>query len=1204
MKRDRVVVCFVFALGLLGGPAFAAAPQMVADLNPNLAYVINPAPEDLGVFRGQAVFTLLEAFRGRTMWTSDGTPAGTRRLAEGLDAVTAILGEASGGLLVVAARDFQQPRPELWRVDLSGGSERLAGGASPLGRTFFPFGGDFYFFATPRARSSRLNFPPSATSLWRTDGTAAGTREVAAVGPSHFTVGPVVFQGRLYFLVGERGEYEPEVRLSLWVSDGRAAGTRMITALESTSNEIFLLQAGRRLVFSGETRRGEELWGSDGTAAGTFPLTDFAAERPLLGSTRAVAAAGRVYFVADDGDRGRELWSSDGTGRGTLRLTDLAPADPFASDGYGSVAIAAAGGGVLFAADDGVFGLELWRSAGTPASTGLVSDLCFGACSGFVAPGSVQEGRLFFLGRDAVLGLEPRVSDGTAAGTVALADLCPGSCDSSASFTTLGGSVVLLDRPTEASFALYATDGSSSGTELLLAADLALMSTSPQPVARLGRRLVFFATGPENPAELWTATLPLGPARPVTGFTRPVPAGSQPVDFTAAGDQVFFVGCDGRNATLFRTHGEGASALLDLENDCVNFFNSFVDEALLSAVGARAYLAYLDLWVSDGTPTGTINLTRFDWRPTGFPIVFSNVAELDGRAAFVVLESLEGQRYHERLWLSDGTPEGTHPTDALPQPLAVFELFSALGRLFFWASDDHGIGFWSSDGTAAGTHLLHRLPVFVQPPDEAPVEALGGVIFTTGGPQFSLGLWRTDGTPEGTEELTGLVPEPVRGKAAENLGVFAGALFFVAGTGSGEAIESELWRTDGTALGTERLGPLGLSFVDSVAGPVEVGDKLLYLRSDYEAAQVWASDGTAAGTGPVGPTLGPALSGAGEWVAAGGRAFFSAFEREHGWELWQSDGTPAGTRLAADIAPGRASSLPGGLAAAGSDLYFCAYPDGEDFSFGRQPWRLPAAAGSPDCAPSPFALCLAGGRVQATLTWHDEAGLLHRAEARPLATASGGFSFTEPANLEVVVKAVDATAINGHLWAFAGSLTGAAWDLTFRDGATGGARRWVNLPRQQTAALDLEAFPAHGLPPAAGVVRVLEGSSTAEPRSGPFVLSPELEGAPPCEPAPGVLCLLGGRFRVEVGHEGSPFPATVLPWSDLAGAFTLAPSANADLAVKILDATAFGGHFWVFGTSLTPRPYTVTVTDTATGTRRSYTKPQGVLVGFADFGSF
>lgn len=72
-------------------------------------------------------------------------------------------------------------------------------------------------------------------------------------------------------------------------------------------------------------------------------------------------------------------------------------------------------------------------------------------------------------------------------------------------------------------------------------------------------------------------------------------------------------------------------------------------------------------------------------------------------------------------------------------------------------------------------------------------------------------------------------------------------------------------------------------------------------------------------------------------VACGNNNYYTGFDADHGWELWQSDGTAAGTRLTADIYPGPQSSNPQELTLAGSRLFFSA----DSPNIGRELWALP-----------------------------------------------------------------------------------------------------------------------------------------------------------------------------------------------------------------------------------------------------------------------
>jgi len=46
------------------------------------------------------------------------------------------------------------------------------------------------------------------------------------------------------------------------------------------------------------------------------------------------------------------------------------------------------------------------------------------------------------------------------------------------------------------------------------------------------------------------------------------------------------------------------------------------------------------------------------------------------------------------------------------------------------------------------------------------------------------------------------------------------------------------------------------------------------------------------------------------------------------------------------------------------------------------------------------------------------------------------------------------------------------------------------------------------------------------------------------------------------------------------------------------------GRYWVFFGALTNVAYTITVTDTTTGTQKQYTNPQGRLASVADTSAF
>jgi len=113
-----------------------------------------------------------------------------------------------------------------------------------------------------------------------------------------------------------------------------------------------------------------------------------------------------------------------------------------------------------------------------------------------------------------------------------------------------------------------------------------------------------------------------------------------------------------------------------------------------------------------------------------------------------------------------------------------------------------------------------------------------------------------------------------------------------------------------------------------------------------------------------------------------------------------------------------------------------------------------------------------------------------------------------------------------------------------------------------------------------------------------FLVSKSYPGASAaCTPGPDVLCLRGGRFRVEVtwrdfaARTGAGTVASCA--TDGSGLFWFFDPANWELLVKVLDGCALNGHYWVFLAGTTTVEYTLTVTDTLTGMAAEYHNPLG-----------
>src|SRR5438477_8938508 len=84
-------------------------------------------------------------------------------------------------------------------------------------------------------------------------------------------------------------------------------------------------------------------------------------------------------------------------------------------------------------------------------------------------------------------------------------------------------------------------------------------------------------------------------------------------------------------------------------------------------------------------------------------------------------------------------------------------------------------------------------------------------------------------------------------------------------------------------------------------GMTRMGNRVYFEANDGAGSELWSSDGTDAGTMMLRPLIIPISYLIEEHPDAkllpiGGNLFFSAREAPYAdWELWKSDGTPAGT---------------------------------------------------------------------------------------------------------------------------------------------------------------------------------------------------------------------------------------------------------------------------------------------------------------------
>jgi hypothetical protein len=257
-------------------------------------------------------------------------------------------------------------------------------------------------------------------------------------------------------------------------------------------------------------------------------------------------------------------------------------------------------------------------------------------------------------------------------------------------------------------------------------------------------------------------------------------------------------------------------------------------------------------------------------------------------------------------------------------------------------------------------------------------------------------------------------------------------------------------------------------------------------------------------------------------------------------------------------------------------------------AFSNQASATTAGATAP-CVADGETLCLQNSRFRVRAQWRN-GGNHGQAGAVPLAGGeSGMFWFFSADNVEVIVKILDANPINSFFWTFYGGLSSVEYWISVTDTTTLASRTYHNPPGEICGGVDTKSLPGPSGGPAATAAPALVPSTDAV-----------------C--APGTLCLLGGRFQVEVtwttpsaSGVGTPVP---ISGSDATGLFWFFSAQNIELVLKVLDGTPVNGHYWVFYGALSDVAYTIKVTDTQTGAVRTYSNAAGNVCGRADTEAF
>lgn len=380
---------------------------------------------------------------------------------------------------------------------------------------------------------------------------------------------------------------------------------------------------------------GVEPWRSNGSAAGTTLLGDLRTSGQSF-PEEFTKAGSYLYFEANDGT-GPAVWRTNGTSGGTKNLANpayLSPRD-----------LTPMGGDLYFTAFTSGEQGEVWRTDGTAAGTKEVTAI--GGLDSAVTAGTlVAVGSRLFFDVDTPTGHQLYRSGGTGATTARVKNL-PGPATS---FTNVAGTLFFVVEDAPDSWSLWTSDGTRNGTVKVKA-----LPGEPGEVVAVGSRLFLSVGSAATGRELWVSNGKAAGTRLVKDIYPGEGNGSEPEGMVAFGTRVAFAAY---------SHGTTAD---DYE-----------------------------VWVSDGTPTGTKMLKNIN--PDGYSDPYGMIV-IGGRLWFEADDGVFGME----LWSSDGTKAGTkRRTDINPGAGDAFpESITKVGnRVWFVANDgSHGREPWRSTDT-------------------------------------------------------------------------------------------------------------------------------------------------------------------------------------------------------------------------------------------------------------------------------------------------------------------------------------------------------------------------------------------------------------------------------------------------------------------------------------------------------------------------
>lgn len=374
---------------------------------------------------------------------------------------------------------------------------------------------------------------------------------------------------------------------------------------------------------------------------------------------------------------------------------------------------------IVAASGDASQAAGIWKTDGTPAGTTLVKAFT----AGTNAPLFVYNNKAYFAGSDAINGQELWQTDGTAAGTVLVKDINTAHVGNTGSqpsqFTYFKGLLYFTATEDGNYYSIWKTDGTTAGTTRV---------TDPLYAGYLQMTVVgntlYYTIGTY---QLWkTDGTPAGTSQitvdDYNSFQQLKNINNQLVFVTNGtyyNDRLRLYRLDPANNTPVLLHAYNPVA-----------YDEMNDALYITAVGSKFFFSIHTndnngtdaLWVSDGTPAGTVQLKTFAWQSSMSGSFMQDFVAFNNKLYFA------GTTDH-KLWTSDGTAAGTIKVADVGLSTDITPVISDQ-KLYF---NGNGV-LWRFDGTTAAAELQ-------QPAGPGMLYDVNGKLYFTTKTQFTAALW-------------------------------------------------------------------------------------------------------------------------------------------------------------------------------------------------------------------------------------------------------------------------------------------------------------------------------------------------------------------------------------------------------------------------------------------------------------------------------